>query len=92
MQVCHTCDVKNCVRPDHLFVGTSADNKHDAMTKGRHAFGRKHAAAKLSDAAVRELRQLRADGMNWCAIARRYGVSRLAAKKAVARESWKHVA
>ena len=34
MLVCHKCDVKNCVNPDHLFIGTYRDNIRDAMNKG----------------------------------------------------------
>jgi uncharacterized protein (DUF433 family) len=33
--VCHTCDVRNCVRPDHLFAGSVGDNNRDMWDKGR---------------------------------------------------------
>ena len=35
MVICHKCDNKTCVRPEHLFIGTQLDNIRDMISKGR---------------------------------------------------------
>lgn len=40
LQVCHHCDNRKCINPDHLFIGTRSDNMQDAKRKGRLANNR----------------------------------------------------
>lgn len=56
MYVCHKCDVKNCVRPDHLFLGTAVDNMQDCVRKGRIASGDKLPQTKLNHQKARFIR------------------------------------
>lgn len=61
--VLHKCDVRNCVNPEHLFLGTKADNAADMDAKGRRVnaphYGEDHPHAKLTWAKVRAIRAVK---------------------------------
>jgi hypothetical protein len=80
--VCHTCDVRLCVNPAHLFLGTHQDNMRDAARKGRvvmppqnYASDESHQQAILTNAQVLEIRATK-NGTR--GLSKRYGVSRSA--------------
>jgi hypothetical protein len=92
--VCHRCDVRLCVNPAHLFVGTRADNLRDMKEKGRArgARGEKHYCARLTALDVRRLRALRAAGALHRELWALYpGISHGAVSHAVAGLTWKHL-
>lgn len=97
MWVLHNCpggDNRACVRPDHLWLGTVADNNADAVRKGanRGAIGTANASAKLDEMKVREIRAAYAAGdVAQLTLGRRYGVSQEVISRIVRFQAWTHV-
>jgi len=89
-QVCrHTCDNRLCLNPSHLLSGTRADNVRDAVDRGRQARGRMVGGVKLTEAQVREIRTIYANGgILQSALAARYGVSGGTVGEIVRRKIW----
>lgn len=66
--VLHRCDVRACVRPDHLFLGSHLDNARDRDRKGRNG------NAKLTDLQVREIIRRRMQGETTVALGQEFGI------------------
>ena len=88
MIVCHTCDNRACVNPDHLFLGTNADNSADMVAKGRSARGENHSQARLTDDDARAI--LNSDETS-DELAARFGVTRSTINRVRARTHWRHL-
>jgi hypothetical protein len=102
----HSCDNTLCVNPRHLIVGSQGDNVDDMLVKNRHAYGnrngaRRHpervargersGAAKLCDADVQRIRELRAGGMSVTELASRWGVDKSTISRLTTGKQWKHL-
>ena len=94
MVVCHKCDNPPCVNPEHLFLGTQADNNRDANAKGRRPEpkrGELNSLATLTNEQVRSARARNARGEPVMAIAREMNVKYTTLWSAVRRENWAQI-
>lgn len=94
--VLHKCDVRSCVNPDHLFLGTARDNTHDMISKGRDSlfhphFGEDHGNARLTDEAIRAIRALSAQGHSQRSIAYKFRTPQSNVWRIIHRLAWSHI-
>ena len=94
LSVLHKCDVRSCVNPDHLWLGTQAENMADCSRKGRgrSVNGKDSHLAKLSEADVRYIKENYTGRYGQrIELAERFGVH-VSTIKAINRGlTWKHI-
>lgn len=88
MWVLHKCDVRACVNPAHLYLGTVAENARDMVSRARTAVGTRNGSAKLTPEAVLAIR---ASNKKTGTLARMYGVDWNVIDKILTRTNWKHI-
>ena len=93
MCVCHKCDNTKCVNPDHLFLGTVAENNQDRAKKGRSgdSSGEKNPGAKLKKEDVLEIRILLSQKISQRKIAKKFGVGKTAIARIFQGTHWKGI-
>lgn len=89
--VCHKCDVRACVNPDHLFLGTTQENIDDAKFKDRFKKGENHPSAILTEDEVKQMRILKRQGMGVTKISQQFKVSRQRVWRICRGDEWTHV-
>ena len=93
--VLHKCDVRNCVNPNHLFLGTDKDNVDDMDRKGRRvnkpSFGQNHPNAKLTNEKVKKIKLLIEEGVSQREIAHRFSISQTAVCSINNKRTWENV-
>jgi len=88
---CHKCDVRNCINPAHIFIGTREDNQRDMKTKGRSARGERNGAVKLTADAVLNIRKLYDSGVFQRDIAKKFCVSQSCVSDIIRKRRWAHI-
>lgn len=90
--VLHKCDVRLCVRPDHLFLGTKGENMADMREKGRAAKGTENGWSKLTEFQAFQIRSLYSTGkLTFEQIGNAFGIYASQAGNIVRAKVWKHV-
>lgn len=91
--VCHHCDVRACVNPDHLFLGTHADNMHDKDRKGRGGYllGEENHSSKLKARDIPIILDRLRQGQTCRQIGDSYGLTECAINAIRRGKSWRHI-
>jgi hypothetical protein len=84
--VLHSCDVPNCINPNHLREGTNLENVRDAQARDRNSKGERHGRSKLTAEEVKQIRSL--TGWGYKSTAKLYGVKWRAIQKIRKGERW----
>jgi len=91
LHVLHTCDVRSCVNPAHLFLGTIQDNSDDMVAKDRSCFGLKNYNHKLDNKKIVRIRYLYSKGVSQSQLGRDFGITPSSVCRIVNRKIWKRV-
>lgn len=97
MCVCHHCDNRLCINPNHLFLGTRTDNNIDMMAKGRGDWslsckGSQHGQSRFTEEQIIEIRRLWSrGGLTQKNIALRFQTRQSVISRIVNGVSWSHV-
>ncbi len=90
--VLHRCDVRACVNPEHLWLGTDEDNAKDRDEKKRQAIGSRNGRAKLTESDVLKIRRLLLTGkVSPTDLSPIFGVSKAVVEDISRGKTWKHV-
>jgi hypothetical protein len=88
--ICHTCDRRQCVNPNHLFQGTPADNSADMVQKRRHLHGERHHSCKITAQLASSIRDRVRGGESPTSLACELGIPRSIVYAIKYGKNWKY--
>lgn len=88
----HACDNPPCCNPEHLVIGTYAQNRADSVERDRHARGERHGTSRLTAEEAIEIRAAHKNGrMNQFELSDEFHVSQPTISEIVNRKTWTHI-
>lgn len=86
----HKCDVRNCINPEHLEIGTQADNVRDTVERNRTLRGVDNPQSKLDEEMVRKIKSMLSRGSRICEITKLLNINKSTVSN-IKRGAWKHI-
>lgn len=95
LYACHSCNVRRCVNPLHLYEGTPSQNSQDSVQAGTHYFSTTRqlfrGSAKLSESQVRTIRHRIVAGEAQRSLAKEFEITVTAMNNLARGKTWKEV-
>ena len=76
MYICHTCDVRNCVKPSHIYLGTPIENAKDMIDRNRTKYiGKRGESNPRSKITYSQVLEIRASSLSCSKLGKMYNIS-----------------
>lgn len=91
--ICHKCDNKKCVNPEHLYAGTAKDNAKDREERSiiNRKMGQTHYKTKFTNEDIKQIRADLENGVMGKDLAKKYNVSKFCISAIKLRKTWKNI-
>jgi hypothetical protein len=87
----HKCDVRACINPEHLEIGSVADNSRDAVERKRTAYGERNGRAVITEETAKKIKGMISDGATNNEIMQRVGVKQHTVRRIRENRAWKYI-